>query len=54
VENYEKVYRHSLYMIVSIINAQNKVGTTAAEFLTIPVGTKAMAMGGAFTGLRTI
>ncbi|MCK9282427.1 MAG: PorV/PorQ family protein [Melioribacteraceae bacterium] len=36
---------------VSIITAQNKVGTTAAEFLTIPVGSKAMGMGGAFTGL---
>ena len=33
------------------MNAQNKVGTTAAEFLTIPVGAKAMGMGGAFTGL---
>ena len=28
--------------------AQNKVGTTAAEFLTIPIGPRATAMGGAY------
>ena len=38
-------------LFISNITAQNKVGTTAAEFLTIPVGTKAMGMGGAFTAV---
>ena len=33
----------------SMIFAQTKVGTTAANFLTIPVGARASAMGGAFT-----
>lgn len=38
-----------LFLLLStVVIAQNKVGTTAAEFLTIPVGTKAMGMGGAF------
>ena len=31
--------------------AQNKTGTTAAEFLAIPVGARATGMGGAFTGV---
>lgn len=33
------------------INAQSKVGTTAANFLTIPVGPRATGMGGAFTAV---
>jgi hypothetical protein len=37
-----------LLSCASFIWAQNKVGTTAAEFLTIPVGAKAIGMGGAF------
>jgi opacity protein-like surface antigen len=40
-----------LFLFVSITSAQNKVGTTAAEFLTIPVGTKALGMGAAFTSV---
>lgn len=35
----------------TLIYAQNKVGTTAAEFLTIPVGAKAIGMGGAFVAV---
>ncbi len=35
-------------ILVANIFAQNKVGTTAADFLTIPVGARATAMGGAF------
>lgn len=33
------------------VSAQSKVGTTTAQFLSIPVGGKAIAMGGAFTAL---
>jgi hypothetical protein len=33
------------------IDAQTKVGTTAANFLTIPVGPRATGMGGAFTAV---
>ncbi|HOO14987.1 MAG TPA: PorV/PorQ family protein [Candidatus Marinimicrobia bacterium] len=33
------------------LNAQNKEGTAAGQFLQIPVGGKAIAMGGAFTAL---
>ena len=40
-----------IFVSISAISAQNKVGTTAAEFLTIPIGTKAMGMGGAFTSV---
>ncbi len=36
---------------ISLQYGQNKVGTTAAEFLTIPVGAKAVAMGGAFVAV---
>jgi hypothetical protein len=32
-----------------VVNAQSKVGTAAAQFLNIPVGGKAIAMGGAST-----
>jgi len=34
-------------VFLSTLQAQNKVGTTAAEFLTIPAGSKALSMGGA-------
>ncbi len=40
-----------LFMILvcaTVISAQSKVGTTAANFLTIPVGSRATAMGSAF------
>lgn len=33
------------------LQSQTKVGTTAANFLTIPVGPRATGMGGAFTGI---
>jgi len=35
----------------TLLYAQNKTGTTAAEFLTIPVGAKAVGMGGAFVAI---
>ncbi|MGD8781012.1 MAG: PorV/PorQ family protein [Ignavibacteria bacterium] len=35
----------------TVLFAQNKVGTTAAEFLCIPVGAKAVGMGGAFVAV---
>ena len=47
----KKFFSLVFLLFVSSITAQNKVGTTAAEFLTIPVGTKAMGMGGAFTAV---
>ena len=34
-----------------IFSSQSKVGTTAAQFLGIGVGSKAMSMGGAFTSI---
>ena len=37
--------------LVLSIYPQTKVGTTAANFLTIPVGPRASAMGGAFTSI---
>lgn len=37
--------------IVGLSFPQSKVGTTAANFLTIPVGPRASGMGGAFTAL---
>jgi len=40
-----------LIFIAASIYGQNKIGTTAAEFLTIPVGSKAMAMGGTFVAV---
>jgi len=39
--------------ISSHLPAQSKVGTTTAQFLSIPVGGKAIAMGGAFTAVST-
>lgn len=38
-------------MSLSFLFAQDKVGTAAAQFLQIPIGGKAIAMGGAFTAL---
>jgi hypothetical protein len=40
-----------LLLYVPVIFGQSKVGTTAAEFLTIPAGAKATAMGGAFVAV---
>jgi len=40
-----------LFFFAGIISAQTKVGTTAANFLTIPVGPRATGMGGAFTAI---
>ena len=42
-----------MLVAVSSLHAQTvtKVGTTAAKFLSIPVGARATAMGGAFTGI---
>ena len=40
-----------IILICSSAFAQTKVGTTAANFLTIPVGARASAMGGAFTAI---
>ena len=34
-----------------LISSQSKVGTTAAQFLGIGVGARAMSMGGAFTSM---
>jgi hypothetical protein len=34
-----------------LLFSQSKIGTTAADFLTIPVGPRAAAMGGAFTAV---
>ncbi|MGB5847754.1 MAG: PorV/PorQ family protein, partial [Ignavibacteriaceae bacterium] len=38
-------------IFVGLLQAQTKVGTTAANFLTIPVGPRATGMGGAFTAI---
>ncbi|MDZ7797853.1 MAG: hypothetical protein U5N56_12850 [Candidatus Marinimicrobia bacterium] len=35
----------------ALVWAQDKVGTTAANFLNVPVGGKAAAMGGAYTAV---
>lgn len=37
-----------ILILTATISAQNKVGTVAADFLTIPIGARATAMGGAF------
>lgn len=37
-----------IFLFPILINGQSKVGTTAGNFLTIPVGARASAMGGAF------
>lgn len=42
-----------LILLTSSLWAQNKVGTTAADFLTIPVGPRATAMGGAFVAVAS-
>lgn len=41
----------SVLMIAGTIYSQSKVGTTAANFLTIPVGSRATGMGSAFSAL---
>jgi hypothetical protein len=41
----------SILIFAGLLHAQTKVGTTAANFLTIPVGPRATAMGGAFTAV---
>ncbi|MCW8849785.1 MAG: PorV/PorQ family protein [Melioribacteraceae bacterium] len=45
-----KILKINLLLFVFVISSygQNKVGTTAADFLTIPVGPRATAMGGAY------
>jgi hypothetical protein len=40
-----------ILLAASGMDAQSKVGTTAANFLTIPVGPRATGMGGAFTAV---
>jgi len=40
-------------MVRGELQAQSKVGTTTAQFLTIPVGGKAIGLGGAFTAIST-
>lgn len=53
----QRFTRHSLLLaammglLVAGAAGQSKVGTTAATFLTIPVGGRATAMGGAFTAV---
>ena len=47
----KKIIYIIILVIVSNLSGQNKIGTTAAEFLTIPVGSKAIGMGGAFVGV---
>lgn len=47
-----KIFTLFLAMFLTgVIYSQSKVGTTAANFLTIPVGSRATAMGGAFSAL---
>lgn len=41
----------AIVIITGISFGQSKVGTTAANFLTIPVGSKAVGMGGAFVAI---
>jgi hypothetical protein len=41
----------TLIILISSTFAQTKVGTTAANFLNIPVGARATAMGGAFSAV---
>ncbi len=38
-------------LMSGLVFSQSKVGTTAANFLTIPVGPRAAGMGGAFTAV---
>lgn len=46
------IFANSLLLSLTVISlAQDKVGTCAAQFLQIPVGGKAIAMGGAFTAV---
>ena len=40
-----------LLALTGLIFGQTKVGTTAANFLTIPVGPRATGMGGAFVAV---
>lgn len=40
-----------IFGFAGFLAAQNKTGTTAANFLTIPVGPRASAMGGAFSAV---
>jgi len=40
-------------MLPRAVQAQSKVGTTAAQFLGIPVGARAVAMGGAYVASNT-
>ena len=44
----KKIVIVALLAAASTVTAQSKVGTTAANFLTIPVGPRASGMGGAF------
>ena len=43
----------SLFLALQGLNAQNKVGTTAAPFLGIGAGPRAVAMGGAFSAVAS-
>ena len=45
-----KIFKILMLFSLFVVNvyAQNKVGTTAADFLTIPIGPRATAMGGAY------
>ncbi len=45
-----KIFLFSI-LLINIITAQSKVGTTAANFLTIPEGSRASGMGGAFVAV---
>ena len=40
-----------IIFLTLIFPSQSKVGTTAAQFLGIGVGSRAMSMGGAFTSM---
>lgn len=42
-----------LLLVAAVVHAQNtsKVGTTAAKFLSIPAGTRALGLGGAFVSM---
>ena len=40
-----------IILITMLFPSQSKVGTTAAQFLGIGVGSRAMSMGGAFTAM---
>lgn len=40
-----------IFLTASLVYSQSKVGTTAANFLTIPVGPRATSMGSAFTAI---